>query len=155
MMTTCQIIRIVIMIESAADITNEVVVVIEVEVEVSNEEEKIEERGNEKDTTDIIIEEVGMMIENERSVVIGPAVDPCQEVAHHHRRRRHRCHHVLIPLETDLSEDIVAIVTVGTANEGTKVKAIEKNEGSHPNDIIGRGGNGLNLCLRHHHLLLK
>ena len=137
------------MIESAADTINEVVVVTEVEVEVSNEEEKIDEKGKEKDTPDIIIEE-GMMIENERSVVIDPAVDPCQEVAHHHRRRRHRCHHVL-PLETGLGED--AIVTVDTANEGTKVKAIERNEGSHRNVIIGQGGNGLDLCLPRHLLL--
>ena len=94
-MTTRQMIRIVSMIESAAGIIDEREV-IEVEAEVSNEE-KIDERGREG--TDI---EEGMMIGNEKSVVIGPAatVDRFREVAY---QRRHPCHRVLL-LETVLSE---------------------------------------------------
>eukprot|EP00986_Skeletonema_menzelii_P000871 scaffold248_cov112-Skeletonema_menzelii.AAC.2 len=121
------------MIESAAGIIDEREVVIEVEAEVSNEE-KIDERGREG--TDI---EEGMMIGNEKSVVIGPAVDLFREVAY---QRRHPCHRVLL-LETVLSEGIIEIVRVG-ANEGTKVNPIGKNGGSRQNDIV-QGGNGLNL----------
>mmetsp|Transcript_3444 Transcript_3444/g.5245 ORF Transcript_3444/g.5245 Transcript_3444/m.5245 type:complete len:162 (+) Transcript_3444:731-1216(+) len=104
-----------------------------VEAEVSNEE-KNDARGKEGDTD--------TTKGNERSVVIGPAVDLYQEVAY---PQQHHCHHVP-PRETVLSGDIVEIIITGT-NEGTKEKATEKKEGSRPNDIV-RGGNDL-ILLRH------
>ena len=110
-----------------------VVIQVEVEAEVSIEE-KNDARGKEGD--------VDMTTGNERSVVIGPVADLCQETAYPQQRH---CHHVLLR-ETVLGGDIVAIAT--STNEGTKVKAIEKRGGSRPNDIV-RGGNILNLLRRH------
>jgi len=106
------------------------------EVEVPNE--KIDER--EKGDTDT---EEGMMIGNEKNIVIGPAVDQCPEVAH--LRQQHPWHRVLHLETVLLSEGIVEIDT-GT-NEHTKVKAVGRNGRSRPEDIV-QGGSDLNLSRR-------